>query len=40
MARKPYELPSPNLADALMMSMLNPVAAKAVKKINFQGWGG
>lgn len=40
MARKPYELPSPNLSDVVMMSLLNPVAVKTVTKINFQGWGG
>lgn len=39
MAKKPYELPSPNMADALMMSMYMPMQKKAKKKINFQGWG-
>jgi len=40
MAKKPYELPSPNLADALMMSMMKPKqVAKERAKINFKGWG-
>ena len=39
MAKKPYELPSPNMGDALMMSMFSPKARKAeVAKINFTGW--
>lgn len=39
MAKKPYELPSPNMADAMMMSMFAPksVTQKPVK-INFKGW--
>lgn len=41
MAKKPYELPSPNLADALMMSMVTPPRSKQgpAKKISFTGWG-
>ena len=40
MAKKPYELPSPNMGDALMMSMFSPKAVqKAAVKINFKGWG-
>ena len=40
MARKPYELPSPNLADAVMMSMMLPESKAAPKKIKFKGWNG
>jgi phage terminase large subunit len=40
MAKKPYELPSPNMGDALMMSMFSPKAVqKQAVKINFKGWG-
>jgi hypothetical protein len=40
MAKKPYELPSPNMGDALMMSMFSPKAVqKTAVKINFSGWG-
>ena len=40
MAKKPYELPSPNLADALMMSMFKPSRVNRERvKIKFQGWG-
>ena len=40
MARKPYELPSPNLADSLMMSMYAPTGTKAAAPvIKFAGWG-
>jgi len=40
MAKKPYQLPSPNMGDALMMSMFSPKAKVAeAAKINFQGWG-
>ena len=40
MAKKPYELPSPNLADALMMSMYSPKHAnKKFEKLQFTGWG-
>ena len=39
MAKKPYELPSPNMGDALMMSMFAPKAVQqAAVKINFAGW--
>lgn len=39
MAKKPYQLPSPNLADSLMMSMVKPSYTKAkFKKIKFEGW--
>lgn len=39
MAKKPYQLPSPNLADALMMSMYSPDAVTEFEEINFAGWG-
>lgn len=39
MARPPLSLPSPNLADALMMSMMNPVSRVIGQKIKFAGWG-
>ena len=39
MAKKPYELPSPNMGDALMMSMFSPkVVQKTASSINFTGW--
>lgn len=39
MARKPYEIPSPNMADALMMAMYRPKSKlSAVKQIKFKGW--
>lgn len=39
MAKKPYEIPSPNMADALMMSMMRPKPKLAqVKQIKFKGW--
>ena len=39
MAKK-YQLPSPNMGDALMMAMYSPkAAAKTAAKINFAGWG-
>ena len=43
MARKPYELPSPNLADALMMTMVQfiydaPVRKRVVKNKSALGW--
>lgn len=38
MAKKPYELPSPNMADALMMSMYAPTQANTTVKIRFKGW--
>jgi hypothetical protein len=39
MAKKPYSIPSPNMGDALMMSMHSP-KLKNVKpvEINFSGW--
>jgi phage terminase large subunit len=40
MAKKPYELPSPNMGDALMMAMFKPKpVVQMVNKINFKGWG-
>jgi len=39
MAKKPYQIPSPNMGDALMMAMYKPKAIKAKKvEINFSGW--
>lgn len=39
MAKKPYEIPSPNMADALMMAMYRPKPKLAqVKQIKFKGW--
>lgn len=39
MAKK-YQLPSPNMGDALMMAMYSPKAvAQTAAKINFAGWG-
>jgi phage terminase large subunit len=39
MAKKPYELPSPNMGDSVMMSMFSPrVSQLQAKKIKFQGW--
>ena len=39
MAKKPYEIPSPNMADALMMAMYRPKPKmEAVKQIKFKGW--
>jgi phage terminase large subunit len=39
MAKKPYEIPSPNMGDALMMSMFRPKPKlEAVKQIKFKGW--
>lgn len=39
MAKKPYEIPSPNMADALMMAMYRPKPKMAqVKQIKFKGW--
>jgi hypothetical protein len=41
MAKKPYQLPSPNMGDSLMMSMYSPKAAlSSVATIKFAGWGG
>ena len=40
MAKKPYELPSPNMGDALMMAMYRPNLMKDNHiKLNFSGWG-
>ena len=40
MKKKPYQIESPNLADALMMSLYSPkTIAKQQVKINFEGWG-
>lgn len=40
MKKKPYQIESPNLADAVMMSMFSPKAViKQPVKINFEGWG-
>ena len=38
MSKKPYELPSPNMADSLMMAMYAPKPKSVAKKINFTGW--
>ena len=38
MARKPYQLPSPNMGDALMMACYRPKTKAAPTKINFAGW--
>lgn len=38
MSKKPYELPSPNMADALMMSMFIPTPKAAAVTIDFAGW--
>jgi phage terminase large subunit len=40
MQKKPYQLPSPNLADSLMMSMVMPTIKRQATKIHFQGWRG
>ena len=41
MAKKPYQLPSPNMGDSLMMSMFAPKAQAAqATQINFAGWSG
>jgi len=39
MSKKPYELPSPNLADSLMMTMFTPKRKSQVEAIEFEGWG-
>jgi len=40
MAKKPYQLPSPNMGDALMMAMYSPKAAlKSATTLTFKGWG-
>ena len=38
MAKKPYELPSPNLADSMMMSMISPIKRGKTKGIKFEAW--
>lgn len=39
MAKKPYQIASPNMGDALMMSMYRPKPKmEAVKQIKFKGW--
>ena len=39
MAKKPYQLPSPNMGDALMMAMYRPnLAKKQTVTLNFTGW--
>jgi phage terminase large subunit len=40
MAKKPYQLPSPNMGDSLMMAMFSPKATQQnAVKLNFSGWG-
>jgi len=39
LAKKPYEMKSPNLADSLMMLMLQPETETAPVHIDFKGWG-
>jgi hypothetical protein len=39
MAKKPYEIPSPNMGDALMMAMYRPKPKlEKVATIKFKGW--
>lgn len=38
MSKKPYELPSPNMADALMMGCFAPSKKQKTVSINFEGW--
>ena len=38
MQKKPYQLPSPNLADSLMMSMVKPTIKRQPIRIQFEGW--
>jgi len=38
MAKKPYELPSPNMGDSLMMCMFSPKLTGKPVKIKFKGW--
>ncbi len=39
MAKKPYQIPSPNMGDSLMMAMYKPSAMKKkALEINFTGW--
>lgn len=39
MSKKPYQLPSPNLADSLMMAMFTPEPEAQAVNIQFAGWG-
>jgi phage terminase large subunit len=39
MAKPPYSLPSPNMGDALMMSLVTPERSQPVVALNFRGWG-
>ncbi len=40
MKKKPYQIESPNMADAVMMSMFSPKTLnKQTVQINFSGWG-
>lgn len=39
MAKKPYQLPSPNMADALMMCMVSAKENAKPVEIDFAGWG-
>jgi phage terminase large subunit len=39
MSRKPYELPSPNMFDSMMMSMYIPQTIAETTDIDFDGWG-
>jgi phage terminase large subunit len=39
MAKKPYEIPSPNMADALMMGCYMPdTTGEVVEELEFEGW--
>jgi phage terminase large subunit len=38
MRQKPYELSSPNMADALMMTMIKPKPVYSAMAINYGGW--
>jgi phage terminase large subunit len=40
MKKKPYQIESPNCADAVMMAMFSPKPqVKQTAQINFSGWG-
>ncbi len=39
MRKKPYELPSPNMYDSMMMATFMPAAKIPMTDIDFQGWG-
>jgi phage terminase large subunit len=39
MSKKPYELPSPNMYDCMMMSTFQPKAAVISEELEFSGWG-